>query len=372
MIKEAFGTEYCWVPITYKQQGEKKWTGAALQGIYTTEDVIVVYSDSIFSTFDVERLLHYDGYGCLVQEVEAPEKYGIFSVNSSGNAQKVIEKPTEDVGNLANIWYYKFSPAIFDYIDSLEPSPRGEYELTDAINEFCKWTPFHLFDIEWYFLDISYPDDIPKAESYLHERSKDILSRKPDFWESLFIDNVKNFTLHLWLKQEHISDLIRYSQDQSDTALQENTGDKKRFQNEQDIQKWYEDTQRYVFSLVSHEWELAGIWWARACTAPEISKIEDKTAYDALQANADNLHTNAIRIYPAYRGQKIATPFANICSLHYRDMFPDAVMCIDTNVDNIPLQKSYEKWGYEKVWIGESDKSVPSEQERYVYIQSKK
>jgi dTDP-glucose pyrophosphorylase len=38
-----------------------------------------------------------------VQQVEAPEKYGIFIQKSDGTAERVIEKPSEDFGNLANV-----------------------------------------------------------------------------------------------------------------------------------------------------------------------------------------------------------------------------------------------------------------------------
>jgi len=67
------------------------------------EDICVFYADTIFESHDVETLLTYDGYGCLVQEVEHPEKYGIFSQDEHKNAIEVVEKPQEYIGNLANL-----------------------------------------------------------------------------------------------------------------------------------------------------------------------------------------------------------------------------------------------------------------------------
>jgi len=58
--------------------------------------------------------------------------------------------------------------------------------------------------------------------------------------------------------------------------------------------------------------------------------------------------------------------------MYYRDIFPDGVMCIDTDTENIPLQKSYEKSGYQKIGIGIGEKSVESTKERLIYIQKSK
>ncbi len=369
MFREVFGESYCGTPITYHIQGDKKWTGGALEGIKSSEEVFVFYADTIFEDRDISKLIDYDGYGCLVREVESPEKYGIFHQKDNGDAIEVIEKPENYIGNLANLWVYKFGPEILDLIDDLQPSPRGEYELTDAINTYCSQTSFRLFPIAWKFFDISYVEDIQTSEDILQESSKSILKNIPPFGTSLKLGNLKNFQIYLWINHTHVSELIEYSQDSSDTAIQKNTGDKKRFTHREKIQKWYEAPGRYFFSLVSSEWKLAGIWWGRPCTAPKIQEIQDPMAHKTLQDNASNLHTNAIRIYPDFRGQRIATPFVHTCMIYYRDTFPKSVMCIDTSTTNIPLQKSYQRAGYQKVGLGESEKSVESIENRLVYIQ---
>gem|GEM_PF-4912583 len=56
-------------------------------------------------------------------------------------------------------------------------------------------------------------------------------------------------------------------------------------------------------------------------------------------SNTGNLHTGGVRIYPDFRGKRIATPFVNKCSLYYSDIFPKHVMCVDVHEENIPMQK---------------------------------
>lgn len=68
----------------------------------------------------------------LLSEVERPQDYGIAEVQDS-RIVSVEEKPANPKGNLAVIGAYVFTPAIFSVIESLQPSARGEYEITHAI-----------------------------------------------------------------------------------------------------------------------------------------------------------------------------------------------------------------------------------------------
>lgn len=53
----------------------------------------------------------------------------------NGRVRRIVEKPSvEDApSNIASLPLYVFSPALLEYLPDVEPSPRGEYELQDAI-----------------------------------------------------------------------------------------------------------------------------------------------------------------------------------------------------------------------------------------------
>ncbi len=71
----------------------------------------------------------------LLCEVEEPQRFGIAELDSQnpGKIKKISEKPKNSPSNLAVIGIYFLSPKIFDIIDKLKPSWRGEYEITEAL-----------------------------------------------------------------------------------------------------------------------------------------------------------------------------------------------------------------------------------------------
>jgi dTDP-glucose pyrophosphorylase len=75
-----------------------------------------------------------------VRANEDVSKGGAVFVNERMEVTDVREKATSD--EPTSPWYnagvYSFRPSIFDYTAKLQPSPRGEYELTDAIRALAQ------------------------------------------------------------------------------------------------------------------------------------------------------------------------------------------------------------------------------------------
>jgi len=183
IFKEYLGDNYKWVKLSYKEQNDEKGTWAAIKWVESETDIVIVSWDSIFWQKDLEKILTFDWYGVLVKKVDNPEKYWIIKVDVDQNIKEIVEKPKNNIGNLANLWVYKFDAKILELVNEIELSERWEYELTDAINEFIKKFPFKAFEIEDDFCDVSYTWDLLSSNAqFLNKLTESDIKWKIEDW----------------------------------------------------------------------------------------------------------------------------------------------------------------------------------------------
>ncbi len=170
ILKEALTLRYRDISFKFITQNERKGTGHAVmtaEDLHLDEPFFAIYGDILVPHGFYQRLynmFHNSKFSTIVAAKRVPDgrAYGVLDIKDDRLA-RIIEKPENAQNVLINAGIYIFSPDIFETLHEIGYSPRGELELTDAINIQAKNGNVGYFEIDGFWIDVGRPWDLLEA-----------------------------------------------------------------------------------------------------------------------------------------------------------------------------------------------------------------
>lgn len=112
------------------------------------DKVALILGDNIFYGAGFGKLIRSrtdpDGGVIFATPVNDPERYGVVEFDAEYRALSIEEKPQEPRSNYAVPGLYFYDNAVVGIAENLEPSARGEYEITDVNREYLRLGRLHV------------------------------------------------------------------------------------------------------------------------------------------------------------------------------------------------------------------------------------
>jgi len=144
-FKRLLGDGSQWgIDISYAEQKEPAGIAQAFtigRRFLGKDNVALILGDNIFYGQGFRSILERVskakiGATIFAYPVANPSRYGVVELSEDGKPMKVVEKPAKPMSNLAVTGMYFYDNTVLDIAENLQPSSRGEFEITDVNRRF--------------------------------------------------------------------------------------------------------------------------------------------------------------------------------------------------------------------------------------------
>ena len=96
-----------------------------------------------------------------VKEVDDPHRFGVYSDG------EIVEKPENPKSRMAVTGLYLYHRGVYEIAENLNPSGRGELEITDVNNAYCSAGAMDVSDVDGFWSDMGTPNSMKRTQDFI-------------------------------------------------------------------------------------------------------------------------------------------------------------------------------------------------------------
>ena len=136
------------------------------------DNVCLILGDNIFEDSIVDAVNNFKGGATIfAKEVPDPERFGVVDFDRKGKAKLIVEKPKKFISNYAVTGVYIYDNKVVHFVEALEPSPRGELEITDINNMYLHYEQLDVEILHKKWIDAGTFDSYFNANVWAYKKS---------------------------------------------------------------------------------------------------------------------------------------------------------------------------------------------------------
>ncbi|HMB66274.1 MAG TPA: sugar phosphate nucleotidyltransferase [Patescibacteria group bacterium] len=163
--------------FTYEIQDEPRGLAEAFiiaENFIDDDNVAMILGDNIFEDDFSEDIKNFEtGAKVFAKQVPDPERFGVVKFDNNRKAEQIVEKPQEYISDYALTGLYVYDSRVIEAAKQVQPSERGELEITDLHNWYLNKGELEVGMVEGEWLDAGTFETLLKAQNFAKEKMQD-------------------------------------------------------------------------------------------------------------------------------------------------------------------------------------------------------